>query len=331
MQFDRLKRREFITLLGGAATTWPLATRAQQMPVIGYLGTGSPESDAARVNAVRVGLKEAGYVEGHNVAIEFRWGQGQNDRLPALVADLVRRQVAVIVTLGSTPATLAAKEATTTIPVVFSVGVDPVAAGLVASMNRPGGNITGVSFLTSLLGPKLLELLHETVPTALNIPLLVNPTSPTFAATLSKDAHAAARALGLELYVLHASTEGDFDTVFSTLAQLRADALVIGGDAFLYSRIEQLAALTVRHAVPTISQYREFAAAGGLMSYGASYTDALRLVGIYAGRILKGDKPADLPIMQSTRVELVLNLKTAKALGLTFPISLLGRADEVIE
>jgi putative tryptophan/tyrosine transport system substrate-binding protein len=247
------------------------------------------------------------------------------------VADLVRRQVAVIVTLGSTPATLAAKEATTTIPVVFSVGVDPVAAGLVASMNRPGGNITGVSFLTSLLGPKLLELLHETVPTALNIPLLVNPTSPTFAETLSKDAHAAARALGLELYVLHASTEGDFDTVFSTLAQLRADALVIGGDAFLYSRIEQLAALTVRHAVPTISQYREFAAAGGLMSYGASYTDALRLVGIYAGRILKGDKPADLPIMQSTRVELVLNLKTAKALGLTFPISLLGRADEVIE
>jgi putative tryptophan/tyrosine transport system substrate-binding protein len=331
MQFDRLKRREFITLLGGAATTWPLATRAQQMPVIGYLGTGSPESDAARVNAVRVGLKEAGYVEGHNVAIEFRWGQGQNDRLPALVADLVRRQVAVILTLGSTPATLAAKEATTTIPVVFSVGVDPVAAGLVASMNRPGGNITGVSFLTSLLGPKLLELLHETVPTALNIPLLVNPTSPTFAETLSKDAHAAARALGLELYVLHASTEGDFDTVFSTLAQLRADALVIGGDAFLYSRIEQLAALTVRHAVPTISQYREFAAAGGLMSYGASYTDALRLVGIYAGRILKGDKPADLPIMQSTRVELVLNLKTAKALGLTFPISLLGRADEVIE
>jgi putative tryptophan/tyrosine transport system substrate-binding protein len=326
-----MRRREFITLLGGAATTWPLATRAQQMPVIGYLGTGSPESDAARVNAVRVGLKEAGYVEGHNVAIEFRWGQGQNDRLPALVADLVRRQVAVIVTLGSTPATLAAKEATTTIPVVFSVGVDPVAAGLVASMNRPGGNITGVSFLTSLLGPKLLELLHETVPTALNIPLLVNPTSPTFAETLSKDAHAAARALGLELYVLHASTEGDFDTVFSTLAQLRADALVIGGDAFLYSRIEQLAALTVRHAVPTISQYREFAAAGGLMSYGASYTDALRLVGIYAGRILKGDKPADLPIMQSTRVELVLNLKTAKALGLTFPISLLGRADEVIE
>jgi putative tryptophan/tyrosine transport system substrate-binding protein len=326
-----MRRREFITLLGGAATTWPLATRAQQMPVIGYLGTGSPEFDAARVNAVRVGLKEAGYVEGHNVAIEFRWGQGQNDRLPALVADLVCRQVAVIVTLGSTPATLAAKEATTTIPVVFSVGVDPVAAGLVASMNRPGGNITGVSFLTSLLGPKLLELLHETVPTALNIPLLVNPTSPTFAETLSKDAHAAARALGLELHVLHASTEGDFDTVFSTLAQLRADALVIGGDAFLYSRIEQLAALTVRHAVPTISQYREFAAAGGLMSYGASYTDALRLVGIYAGRILKGDKPADLPIMQSTRVELVLNLKTAKALGLTFPISLLGRADEVIE
>jgi putative tryptophan/tyrosine transport system substrate-binding protein len=326
-----MRRREFITLLGGAATTWPLATRAQQMPVIGYLGTGSPESDAARVNAVRVGLKEAGYVDGHNVAIEFRWGQGQNDRLPALVADLVRRQVAVIVTFGSTPATLAAKEATTTIPVVFSVGVDPVAAGLVASMNRPGGNITGVSFLTSLLGPKLLELVHETVPTALNIALLVNPTSPTFAETLSKDAHAAARALGLELHVLHASTEGDFDTVFSTLAQLRADALVIGGDAFLYSRIEQLAALTVRHAVPTISQYREFAAAGGLMSYGASYTDALRLVGIYAGRILKGDKPADLPIMQSTRVELVLNLKTAKALGLTFPISLLGRADEVIE
>ncbi len=327
-----MKRRAFIVALGGAAA-WPLVARAQQatMPVIGYLGTGSPEADAARVTAFRQGLKEAGFIEGQNVSIDFRWAGGQNDRLPALAADLVRRQVAVIVTLGSTPATLAAKEATTTIPVAFSVGVDPVAAGLVASMNRPGGNVTGVSFLNSLLGQKLLEVLHELVPTASIIALLVNPTSPAFAETLSRDAQAAARTRGLELHVLHASAERDFATVFATLTQLRADGLVIGGDAFLFSQIEQLAALTVRHRVPTISQYREFTVAGGLMSYGASYTEALRLVGVYAGRILKGDKPADLPVVQSTKVELVINQKTAEALGLTFPLSLLGRADEVIE
>jgi putative tryptophan/tyrosine transport system substrate-binding protein len=327
-----MRRREFIAGLGGAVA-WPLVVRAQQtaVPMIGYLGTGSPEADAARLTALRQGLKAEGYIEGHNVAIDFRWAEGQNDRLPALAADLVRRQVAVIVTLGSTPATLAAKEATRTIPVVFSVGVDPVAAGLVPSMNRPGGNVTGVSFLNSLLGQKLLEVLHELMPTASIIALLVNPTSPTFAETLSRQAQAAAHTRGLELRVLHASAERDFDTVFATLAQLRADGLVIGGDAFFYNQVEKLAALTTRNAVPTISQYREFAAAGGLMSYGASYTDALRLVGVYTGRILKGDKPADLPIVQSTKVELVINLKTAKALRLTFPLSLLGRADEVIE
>jgi putative tryptophan/tyrosine transport system substrate-binding protein len=327
-----MKRRTFIAGLGSAAA-WPVVARAQKpaMPVIGYLGTGSPEADVARVTAFRQGLKEAGYVEGQNVSINFRWAEGQNDRLPALAAELVRRQVAVIVTLGSTPATFAAKEATTTIPVVFSVGVDPVAAGLVPSMNRPGGNVTGVSFLNSLLGQKLLEVLHELMPTASIIALLVNPTSPTFAETLSRQAQAAAHTRGLELRILHASAEGDFDTMFAALAQLRADGLVIGGDAFLYSQVEKLAALTVRHAVPTISQYREFAAAGGLMSYGASYKDALRLVGVYAGRILKGDKPMDLPIVQSTKVELVINLRTAKTLGLTFPLSLLGRAGEVIE
>lgn len=326
-----MRRRKFIKLMGGAAVAWPLAARAQQprMPVVGFLGTRASGEDPQLLTAFRSGLKEIGYVEGQNVVMEYRFAENQYDRLPALAADLVRRQVAVIVANG--PAAKAAKEATPTIPIAFVAGFDPVEVGLVASMSRPGGNITGVSILDVELGPKRLQLLHELAPTATIIAALVNPTDPARAETTSKELQAAAHTLGLQLHVLHASTDRDFDTVFARLVELRAGGLVIGGEPFFNSRSEQLGALTIRHAMPTIYQLRAFAAAGGLVSYGGSLTDAYRLVGIYTGRILKGEKPADLPVQQSTKVEMVINLKTAKLFGLTVPQSLLGRADEVIE
>ena len=327
-----MRRRDFISLLGGAAVAWPLAAHAQQpaLPVIGFLHSASPGPFADRVRAFRQGLSETGYVEGQNVAIEYRWADGQYDRLPVLAADLVRRQVTVIAAGGVLLAVMAAKKATTTIPIVFSTGANPVEAGLVASLNRPGGNLTGVTTLNLELGPKRLELLHEVVPTATIMALLVNPANPN-AEFQSREIQMAARTLGVQLHVLYATSERDFDTVFTSLAKLRAGALVISADSLFISRSEKLAALTVGHAVPAISQYRAFAAGGGLMSYGGSLTESYGQVGVYTGRILKGEKPANLPVQQLVKVELVINLKTAKTLGLTFPLSLLGRADEVIE
>jgi putative ABC transport system substrate-binding protein len=327
-----MKRREFITLLGGAAVALrPRTVRAQQpaMPVIGFLGLGTPENTASRVRAFHQGLSDTGYVDGHNVAIEFRWAEDQHDRLPVLAADLVGRPVAVIAASGISAAT-AAKAATTIIPIVFNMGQDPVERGFVASLNRPGGNLTGVSNLNVELGPKRLELMRELVPTATIIALLVDPTGPN-AATLTRHMQTAARGLGLRLHVLHARSERDFDAVFATLPQLPAGALVIGNDGLFINRPERLGALTRRLEVPAIFQFREFAAAGGLMSYGDSLTEQNRMAGVYVGRILKGEKPSDLPVQQSTKVELIVNLKTAKALGITVPLSLLGRADEVIE
>jgi putative tryptophan/tyrosine transport system substrate-binding protein len=327
-----VRRRDFIALIGGASLTWPLSARAQQsaMPVVGFLGGGSLDTDADRVRALRQGLSEAGYVEGRNVTIEYRGAEGQYERLPALAADLVRRQVDVIAAYGGTASVLAAKAATSSIPIAFMTAADPVKFGFVASLNRPGGNLTGVTILSVEVGAKLFELLHELAPRATVVALLVNPTSP-LTETLSTNAQAAARALGLELHVLNASTERDFDTIFATWVQLRAGALVIGPDPFFTNSSAQLAALALRHVVPAIHEAREFAEAGGLVSYGPRISDAWRVAGVYAGRILKGEKPADLPVQQVTKVELIINLKTAKTLGIDIPPSLLARADEVIE
>jgi len=327
-----MHRRDFIKVVVGSAATWPLAARAQQlgMPVIGFINVASAQGYVPQVAAFLKGLGEAGYVEGRNVAIEYRWAEGQVDRLPTLVADLVHRQVAVIAA-SSSPAAVAAKAATTTIPIVFELSGDPVQLGLVASFDRPGGNVTGVTQLNAVVGPKRLELLQELVPTARVIALLVDPTNAAIAETNIRDAQAAARSLGLELHVLNASTERECDGVFAKLAQLRAGGLVIGNGAYFVARSRQIAELAVRHAVPAVFETREFVAAGGLMSYGGSLADAYRLTGVYAGRILKGDKPADLPVQQATKVEFYINLNTAKALGLNVPNTLIGRADEVIE
>ena len=326
-----IRRREFVFTLGGAAAAWPLPARAQQpMPVIGFLNSSSPDGYATNVAAFRQGLRETGYVEGQNVAIEYRWAEGQVDRLPALAADLVQRRVAVIAATTA-PAVLAATAATATIPVVFETAADPIQLGLVASLNRPGGNITGVANLNLGIAPKRLELLRELVPAASVVGLLINPANPLLAEPAARASQAAAQTLGLNLHVLNASSEGDFEQVFARLMQLRAGGLVIGPDAFFTARSRQLAALALRHTVPTVHQNREFVAAGGLVSYGGLTSDAYRLTGVYTGRVLKGEKPADLPVQQATKVELYINLKTAKTLGITIPLPLSGRADELIE
>ena len=323
-----MRRREFITLLGGAAA-WPVMGRAQQMPVIGFLSAGSAGPSAPLVSAFRRGLAESGFIEGSNIAVEYHYTDGRNDRLPAMAADLVNRRPNVIVAPNNASA-LAAKMATTAIPIVFSVSVDPVASGLVSSLSRPSGNLTGVTTLNVELGPKRIELARELVPPAASIALLVNPNNPA-AETDIRQATDAARTLGLQLTVLHARSEQEFDAAFAALADAQARALVIAADAFFNGRSEQLAGLALRHAVPAIYQYREFAAAGGLMSYGGSLTELYQRVGTYTGRILKGERPAELPVQQATKIEMIINLKTARTLGLIVPLSLLGRADEVIE
>jgi ABC-type uncharacterized transport system substrate-binding protein len=327
-----VRRRDFIKVVAGSVAGWPRVARAQQptVPVIGFVSIAPRQGYESQVAAFLKGLNEAGYVEGRNVAIEYRWAESQVDRLPALVADLIHRQVAVIAATTNTAA-LAAKAATTTIPIVFEIGGDPVRLGLVASFDRPGGNVTGVSQLNAVVAPKRLELLHELVPTARVIALLIDPTNAAIAETATADVQEAARSLGLDLHVLGASTERELDGVFAKLSQLRAGGLVIGNGAYFVAQSRQLAELAVRHAVPTVFETREFVAAGGLMSYGGSLSDAYRLTGIYTGRILKGDKPADLPVQQATKVEFYINLKTAKALGLNVPNTLIGRADELIE
>jgi putative tryptophan/tyrosine transport system substrate-binding protein len=326
-----MKRREFMAMLGGAAAGWVFAARAQQasMPVIGFLNSASPGPYAPNVAAFRNGLSELGFAEGRNVAIEYRWAEGRYDRLPEMADELVRRHVAVIVA-GGDRAALAAKAATATIPIVFTVGIDPVAAGIVPSLGRPGGNLTGVSILNSELTPKRLELLHELMPTVSTVALLINPRGSGDETV--KDVQSAAESLRLRLHVLHASTEAEIDAAFATLMQIGACAFVIGPDPFFNARTEQLAALSLHYGIPAVYQFREFAAAGGLMSYGTdSLKEAYHLAAVYAGRILRGEKPGDLPVQQATKGELVINLKTAKALGLTVPLSLIARADEVIE
>ena len=327
-----MKRREFITLLGGVAATWPLAARAQQpaKPVIGFLRNSTAASSAPHVTAFLRGLNETGYVDGQNVAIEYRWAEDQNDRLPALAADLVRRRVAVIAAVGGTATALAAKTATSSIPVVFELGGDPVKLGLVASLNRPGGNLTGIALFSNLLGPKRIEILHTLVPKVAVIGVLVNPNNPD-AVTEAMQAREAAHSLGMQGHVLNASNEREIDAAFVKLVQLRAGALAVVANPLFSARRDQLLTLAARHGIPAIYAFRDYALAGGLISYGESLADAFRQVGVYTGRILKGEKPADLPVMQSTKVEFTINLKTARSLGLTISLPLLGRADEVIE
>jgi len=328
-----MKRRAFISLLGGA-TAWPLAARAQQqaMPVVGFLNASSPDLFAHIVHAFRLGLNDTGYVEGQNMTVEYRWAENQYDRLPALAADLVRRRVSVITTGSATLAAFAAKAATATIPIVFLTGADPVGVGLVRSLNRPGGNLTGITTLNTEITPKRLEVLRELLPTTTTMAVLVNPINSPTVDVERKQAQEAADTLGLQtIYVLEASTERDLDSAFSNVIQLRAGGLVIVADTFFSAKSAELAALASRHAVATISPYRDFVTAGGLMSYGGSITELYRLLGVYTGRTLKGELPADLPVQQVTKVDFVINLKTAKALGLEVPATLLARADEVIE
>jgi putative ABC transport system substrate-binding protein len=326
-----MRRREFISLLGGAAAAWPLAARAQQpaMPVIGFLSGTSPET--ARLRAFRQGLKDAGFIEGENVVIEYRWADDQTDRLPALAAELAQRRVAVIAAIGGIPSALAAKAATTTIPIVFLVGVDPVRLGLVSNLPRPGGNLTGINVINSELASKRLELLRALVPGAIRIGVLVDPTNASGTDATLRDVGAAARTMGLQIQVLNASTSLELDAAFATLVRERSAALIVGSTPFFFDRRVQLALLAARHAAPAIYQDRHHAEVGGLISYGASLGDAYRHIGVYAGRILKGAKPADLPVVQPTRFELVINVSTARMLGLTVPDALLATADEVIE
>jgi len=333
MPFDQLHRREFIALLGGAAVAWPLAARAQQraFPVIGLLSSRSPAVDMPLIAVIRQALNETGLVEGQNVTLDYRWAEGQYDRLAGLAADLARQQVAVIVTLGGNTSALAAKAGAATIPIVFTTGSDPVRTGLVTNLHRPGGNITGVSTFLAETEPKRLELLRELRPHATMMAVLVNPGSIPRAEFQLNDIQAAARSVGQDINILNAGTIGDIDAGFAKLVQMRADALLVATDAFFFTRASQLVVLAARHAIPTVYFRREFAAAGGLMSYAANQNESYRLLGVYAARILKGEKPGDLPIQRSTKFELVINVSTARALGLEIPPTLLARADEVIE
>jgi putative ABC transport system substrate-binding protein len=328
-----VKRRDFITLLGGAAGTWPLVARAQQtaMPMVGIINAGFPETSVSRVTAFRQGLGELGYVEGRNVTVEYRWAEGRYDRYPELVADLIRRKASVVATGASGPAAFAAKAATTSIPIVFGVGEDPVRLGLVASLARPGGNATGVNFFTAEVAAKRLGLLRELVPGATRVAVLINPANDASAESTAKDVRAAAPALGLQVQMLNAGTVREIDAAYASLVRERAEALVVAGDGFFNSRRVQLAMLAVRHEIPATYSVRDYPEAGGLVSYGTSFADTFRQIGIYCGRILQGAKPADLPVLQSTKFELVINMQTARMLRIEVPPMLLARADEVIE